>query len=149
VRPRPRVGPRKVRLILAATAELEDLGRTGVATEGARGCIQAYVRYHDDRGLPLPAYLETELPTFAAEPGDRPLPGGSLTLTRREIEVATAFDYAEFVRTRRSVRHFTGDPVSPDVVGTAVEQALRTPGPATGRPDGSTPRTSPVRWSTS
>lgn len=125
--PRAGFGERKLRLILAATAELEDLGHPGVATEGARGCIQAYVRYHDVRALPLPAHLETELRAFAAESGDRPLPGGSLPLTRREIEAATDFDYAEFVRTRRSVRHFTGDPVSPDAVRTAVEQAVRTP----------------------
>jgi len=48
-------------------------------------------------------------------------------LTKKEIEDATDFDYTRFVQTRCSVRHFTGQSVSPDAVRNAVSQAIKTP----------------------
>jgi nitroreductase len=125
--PRAGFGERKIPSILAAIDELERGGHEGIATQGARGCIRAYVRYHDEHQLHLPPHLESELREFAAGIGDHELPGGSITLTRREIEDATNFDYDRFIQTRRSVRHFTGEPVSPKVIHNAVAQAIKSP----------------------
>lgn len=125
--PRAGFGQTKIPAILAAIEELEHNGYENYSTRGARGCIRAYVHFHDDRNLPLPPHLESRLRTFVANTTDQQLPGGSIELTRQEIEDATDFDYAKFVETRRSVRHFTGEPVSPEVIHTAVTLALKSP----------------------
>jgi nitroreductase len=125
--PRAGFGQGKIPAILAATGELERGGHDSHATRGARGCIRTYVRFHDKHKLPLPTHLESQLRAFVADTDDQQLPGGSIALTRQEIEHATNFDYSRFIETRRSVRHFTGDPVSPEVVHHAVTQALRSP----------------------
>jgi hypothetical protein len=59
--PKAGFGLRKLRPAMAAIAELERMGEGRSAIEGARGCMRSYVRYHDERGLPLPAELEAEL----------------------------------------------------------------------------------------
>lgn len=120
-------GVGKLPLTLASVRALETSGSAGPVTEGARECIRAYVEHHDSRGLPLPVELEAELRAFVAEAGPFSTPGGSVTLTREAIEQATAFDYDGFVRSRYSVRHFTGEAVSPEEVRTAVNRALKTP----------------------
>ncbi|MCA1363370.1 nitroreductase family protein [Bradyrhizobium sp. IC3069] len=120
-------GQRYIPIVLAGIAELEHCGHARFATQGARGCLAAYVRYHDSRGFPLPAQFEMDLRVFAAEANNKPALGGSITLTRRAIEEATNFDYAQFVGTRYSVRHFTGERVSPDAVRQAVGLAMKTP----------------------
>ncbi|MFE7423135.1 nitroreductase family protein [Rhodococcus sp. NPDC057529] len=125
--PRAGFGVRKIPSILAAIRELEATGNVSVATRGARGSVRSYVRFHDERGLAMPAHLEEELRAFAAESGDEPLPGGAVTLTRKEIKEATDFDYDRFIKTRYSVRHFTGEDVAPSDVRTVVGQALKSP----------------------
>src|ERR1700712_1352840 len=125
--PRGGFGGRKIGPILAAISELESIGNGGVATRGARGCIQSYVRFHDDRGLAMPIELEAELRRFAAPTGAARLPGGAITLTRQGIADATDFDYDTFIKTRYSVRHFTGESVNPEAVRDVVGQALKSP----------------------
>lgn len=125
--PRAGFGQRYIPIVLAGIAELERSGHARFATGGARGCLAAYVDYHDARGLPLPAQFETELRAIAAEMKGQTFSGGSVTLTRTEIEEATNFDYANFVGTRYSVRHFTGATVSPDTIRRAVALAIKTP----------------------
>jgi nitroreductase len=125
--PKAGFGIRKLRPVMAAIAELERLGQARFATEGGRGCIRSYVCYHNEHALPLPVGFDTELRTFAATMDDRPYPGGAISLSRRKIEAATDFDYDRFIQTRCSLRHFTGEPVSPDVVRNAVRQAIKSP----------------------
>lgn len=120
-------GRDKIRPILAAIVELERMGEARFASEGARGCIQSYVRYHDDRGLALPAEFEDELREFVAEMEGKSFPGGATAWTRKDIEDATNFDYARFIQTRSSVRHYTGEPVAPEVVENAVRLAIKSP----------------------
>lgn len=116
----------KIEFMLKSIAALEQAGHAGLATRGARGCLQSYVRFHDDRNLALPGHLDAELRSFV-NAMDRQYPGGSISVTREEIRKATDFDYDKFVRTRHSVRHFTGESVSPDVIRKAVGQAIKTP----------------------
>ncbi len=125
--PRAGFGLYKIRPIIAAIVELEQSARAGFATRGARGCLQAYVRFHDDLGLPLPAEIEQELRAFVAEMNDQDFPGGAISWTRKEIEEATDFDYDRFIQTRCSLRHYTGEPVAPETVETAVRQAIKSP----------------------
>lgn len=126
-KPRAGYGQRFIRPILEAIDELERRGRCNVVTRGARGCLQAYVRYHDERGLSLPPDLDAELREFVNSMDGKVFPGGTRTLTLEEIKKATDFDYARFVNARWSVRHFTGESVSSDTVRRAIEIALKTP----------------------
>lgn len=120
-------GVQKIRPIMSAILELERSGNANFATRGARGSLKAYVRYHDDRGLPLPAGLEHELRSFVAEMGQEEFPGGALSLNRAQIEAATSFDYDKFIQTRCSLRHYTGNPIAPQKVENAVRQAIKSP----------------------
>ncbi len=120
-------GVGKLPLTMASIRELESTGRAGSITEGARECIRAYIEHHDSLGLRLPAELETELREFVTQASPCSTPGGSLTMTRNEIKRATSFDYDKFVRSRYSVRHFTGGDVTADDIRTAVQRALKTP----------------------
>lgn len=120
-------GATKIPLILAAIDELERSGEADIVVQGARGCIRQYVDFHDKNGLPLPAHLEDELRSFVARMDAEPLPGGSITVTKSDLEQATDFDYERFVRSRYSVRHYTGESVSPDAIRKAVSLALKTP----------------------
>ena len=54
----------KIEFMLKAIAALEQAGHAGLATRGARGCLQSYVRFHDDRDLALPGHLDAELRSF-------------------------------------------------------------------------------------
>lgn len=125
--PRAGFGQSKIPAIFAAIDELERTGNDTIVTRGARGCIRDYVHFHDHRNLPLPVHLEARLRAYATAHGASDLPGGSHTLTRRDVVDATDFDYDHFIGTRRSVRHFTGGPVSPQDIQTAVTRALRSP----------------------
>lgn len=125
--PRAGFGASKIPGVLLAVSELERLGRKGFITDGARGCIREYVEHHDELGLPLPEDLEAELRRFAEESGSDDLPGGSVTLTRDEVVAAVSVDWARFVGTRWSVRHFTGEPVTPSQVEHATTISLKTP----------------------
>jgi nitroreductase len=117
----------KIRPILAAITELERMGEAEFATRGARGCMQSYLRYHDDRGLPLPVEIEEELCAFAADMEGKTFPGGATPWTRKQIEEATDFDYGRFIQTRSSLRHYTGEPVAPEAVENAVRLAIKSP----------------------
>ena len=125
--PREGFGVAKIRPTIAAIMELERIGHAGVATRGARGLLQSYVRFHDDHKLKMPAEVEDELRAFVDEMGDETHPGGAYTLTRKELREASDFDYERFIQARSSVRHFTGEPVSPEMVKTAVRQSIKTP----------------------
>lgn len=125
--PRAGFGASKIPLILAAIDELERTGNADIIVEGARGCLRQYVEFHDLQGWPLPAHLESDLRSFVESLDADPLPGGAITLTKNEIMQATDFDYERFIRSRYSVRHFTGEAVSPEVIQKAVGQAIKTP----------------------
>ncbi|MGB1237298.1 MAG: nitroreductase family protein [Pseudomonadales bacterium] len=125
--PKAGFGARKIRPILAAIHTLEQLQEASFATQGARGCLKAYIEYHDVRGLALPAELERELRDFVLQMPKRVYPGGAIRLTRAQIEAATAFDYERFVFSRSSVRHFSGESVSQDRLANIVRQALKSP----------------------
>jgi nitroreductase len=48
-------------------------------------------------------------------------------MTRQQIAEATDFDDDTFIKTRYSVRHFTGEEVSPEAVRDVVGRALNSP----------------------
>ncbi|WP_237478214.1 nitroreductase family protein [Lichenibacterium dinghuense] len=117
----------KIRLMMDRIADLEHAGATGFATRSARGVLRAYVAFHDEHSFPLPGEVEARLREFASEDVEKELPGGSIEITRAEVLAATAIDYDAFLRTRRSVRQFTGEAVSEEEVRRAVSRAIRSP----------------------
>ena len=77
--------------------------------------------------LQLPAEVSDELRAFVADMEGNALPGGAVALTRDQIGEATSFDYDRFIQTRCSLRHYTGEPVSPNLMRNAVRQAIKSP----------------------
>jgi nitroreductase len=120
-------GKSKIPFIIAAIEELERLGEMKFATDGARGCLQAYVKHYESRGLPLPKEIEPELLAFVKGMDGHKHPGGTIKLNKAEIESSTNFDYERFIESRFSVRHFTGERVSQETIHRAVGLALKTP----------------------
>ncbi|PYH48552.1 nitroreductase family protein [Aspergillus saccharolyticus JOP 1030-1] len=124
--PRALFGRSKVKFIIRAVRALEKIGYTSVATRGGRGTIQDYMRFHKEHHYSLPADYEKELRDFVSE-RDGLFPGGAVLLTKKEVQNATAFDYTRFVQTRHSIRHYTGESVSPEQIKLAVSRAIHTP----------------------
>lgn len=130
--PRPGFALDVVRSLIAVVPALEAETGPCLATRGSRDALAAYLDWHERMGAELPqndtqqlrAFLDTA-PQDSAQ-GDGPL-GGVVTLSRAEIAAATDIDYAQFVKTRYSVRQFTGAEVARDDIRTAVELALKTP----------------------
>ncbi|KAJ5549257.1 Nitroreductase [Penicillium frequentans] len=124
--PRAEFGRAKVEFIIHAIKTLEDIGYTGIATRGGRGTIQDYVRFHDEHEMVLSADFEDKLRKFVGEMTEV-FPGGAIPLTKKEVQEAIAFDYTRFVQTRHSIRHYTGESISPDQIKLAVTRAIHTP----------------------
>ncbi|PWY68766.1 Nitroreductase [Aspergillus eucalypticola CBS 122712] len=124
--PRTLFGRSKVEFIIRAVRALEKIGHTSVATRGGRGTIQDYMRFHEEHHFSLPADYEKELRDFVSE-GKELFPGGAVSLTKKEVQDATSFDYTRFVQTRHSIRHYTGESVSPERIKLAVSRAIHTP----------------------
>ena len=125
--PREGFGVAKILPTIAAILELERLGHSDFATQGARGMLSSYVDFHHTHELEIPAEIRNELLSFVNKMHERKYPGGAYTLTFKELKEATNFNYERFIQARSSVRHFTGEPVSPHVVRTAVSQSIKAP----------------------
>ena len=54
-------------------------------------------------------------------------PGGTLSMSRSELESARNRGFAEFFASRHSVRHFSGQAIPPSAIQNAVELAQRSP----------------------
>jgi nitroreductase len=118
---------RKIPPMMAAIRELERTGHASYATRGARGCLQAYVRFNDTHGLKIPDQYEADVRDFVAQMEEETYPGGAIALSRAQIEAATDFDYDAFSQTRCSLRQYTGAPVDPKQLENAVRQAIKSP----------------------
>ena len=62
--------------------------------------------------------------------------GGEMHIKRKEVEEATIIPFLKFVKTRHSVRTFTGDPVSKELLTKAIEIASFTPSACNRQPWG-------------
>jgi nitroreductase len=123
--PRPGFGQgyadEPVGFLLDEVPALEAAGLRGVETQGARAAMRAYVAWHDARGH----HLDPRVRTFGSAAGDHP--GGTRHVDRADLWAKSGIDFEAFVRTRHSVRNFTGAPVSPDAIRQAVSVALKSP----------------------
>ena len=125
--PREGFGVNKILPTITAILELERLGHSNFATQGARGMLSSYVDFHHLHKLEIPTEIRDELLNFVKKMYGKKYPGGAYTLTLKELKEATNFNYERFIQARSSVRHFTGEPVSPDVVRIAVSQSIKAP----------------------
>ena len=96
---------------------------SSVATRGARSSIAAYLRYHKDLDMTFPPLEEFLASGEAVDPGT----AGTIELTRDQVANTTQIPYEEFVNSRYSVRHYTGEPVQPEEIEKAVSLANRSP----------------------
>lgn len=122
--PRPGFGLSTVEYLLVAVPKLEAKAGPSVATRGARGSLAQYVAFHDGRGqgdLIAPGLRE-----FVAD-APAGLPGGAFSMTRAELDAATAIDFDRFARARYSARQFTGAPVPEEDIRAAIATALKSP----------------------
>jgi nitroreductase len=125
--PRPGFGVSAIILSMKAIIKLENLGCTGIATQGARGMLQSYVDFHKENDFEINLDIKGDLIDFIKSATRKSHIGGSYKLSRKYLSESTNFDYERFIQSRSSVRHFTGDQVDPKVVKTAVRQSLKAP----------------------
>ena len=125
--PRPGFGVDAIILTMATILKLERLGVIGVAIKGGRGMLQSYVDFHNENGFEIDEKIKDDLIQFVNRMPNENNPGGSYTLSLEELRKASDFDYENFIQSRSSVRHFTGDQVDPEIVKTAVRQSLKAP----------------------
>lgn len=123
--PRPGFGQGTIDYLLKAVPLLESRRGPCVATSGARGSMRRYVEFHD--AMDAAKDVRDDLRAFVEADPELDRPGGTVTLSRDEIAAATDFDFERFVRTRYSVRQFTGAPVAAEAIEQAVALALKTP----------------------
>ena len=125
--PRPGFGVNAIVLSMAAISKLESIGCNGIATKGARGMLQSYVDFHKRNKFDIDDKIKDKLINFVNLMSETKHPGGSYSLTSKELKEATTFDYERFIQARSSVRHFTGGSIDPSMVKTAVRQSLKAP----------------------
>jgi hypothetical protein len=87
--PRSGFGSEKVAYLLETVPLLENAGCSGLGVKNGRGVLKCYVEFHDQRGLPLPEDLETELRQFVKDGSKHEAVGGLTTLQRTQIADAT------------------------------------------------------------
>lgn len=100
---------------------LEAEGQRGVETCGARASIAAYVRWHDEHGHLVDPSLRTFAESALAQNG------GTFSVDRVTLLEGSRVDFSGLVRTRHSIRNFTGEPVGIDAIRSAVAVALKSP----------------------
>jgi len=125
--PRPGFGVDAIILTMATISKLEKIGYFGVATRGGRGMLQSYVDFHYKHGFEIDEKIRDDLIEFVHEMDNQNNLGGSYSLTIERLRKATNFDYEDFIQSRSSVRHFTGEAVDADKIKTAVRQSLKAP----------------------
>lgn len=118
---RPGFGQAALENTRAMVTHLESGKNAGLETDGARGTIARYAEFH---GEDLPENVAWTA-DYTADSAN--LPGGTRVLTRAELDAAKAMDFDAFARSRYSVRQFTGAPVDPAEIRSAVATALKTP----------------------
>ena len=122
--PRPGFGQSTVEYLLKTVPRLEASFGACLATQGARGSLAQYVAFHDQMGqgdLVSPA-----LRGFVATQSEG-LPGGAMSMTRAELQAATAVDFDRFAKARYSTRQFTGAAVPEADIKAAIATALKSP----------------------
>jgi len=124
--PEPRLGFGKAPLdiLVDMVPRLEAKAGPSLATRGARGALKAYVDYHDARDFEVRADVRALVES--TDPG-MSLCGGTLAMTREEMQAASAMDFDRFARARYSVRNFTGAPVPAEDIEAAVATAMKSP----------------------
>lgn len=124
--PRPGFGSEKIHSIILAVTELERSGHSDEAVVAARACLKQYLELHDNRKWSLAPELDSTIREFLAQ---KPCgsSGGTIPLTRTDVEQATSFDYDRFIFSRHSVRHFTGEPIARETIRDAVRLAIKSP----------------------
>ena len=121
--PRPGFGVEVVRRLIRNIRDYEARFGGSLATSASRVALREYRAHCDGHGKPVPE----ELAAFLADASEPGCIAGTKTVQRAEIERALEFDFDRFARARYSVRQYTGEPVSRDMMARAVSTALKSP----------------------
>ncbi len=125
--PRPGFGRQKANSLAGKLESYIDEYGPDRTTDMAIAVLGAYRDFHAERGLNL-SDLADRLDAISRSPfDDEPAEGGTLPITRAQIEAATGFDYDRFIRARHSVRQFADRPVGVETIKRAVVNAQRAP----------------------
>lgn len=89
----------------------------------ALSCLHAYLKKNAECGHEDPE-LQARIGKLPGTPNDC---GGVITARPTTAEERDAMDYASFVKSRHSVRHFSAEPVDPEKTKAAIRLAQHTP----------------------
>ncbi len=114
-------GQEKIHSILdKLESYLADFGSDDTAA-WAVATIADYVAYHQARDYAVEA-IEDRL-NIVARNVSHASPGGVETVTKAQIQTATAFDYRAFLLNRHSVRQYTDEPIDDDTIKRIVRNS--------------------------
>ena len=127
--PRPFGNDFRDDLIKRTTLYLEQYGLDPQVLSAVSN-LQHYVQFHDAIGEGLPDSVVTSVAELVAAVGEEAVysvSAGVDTVLRKDIEALQRIDYESFVSCRRSVREFSGKPVSIECIINAVRAVRYTP----------------------
>lgn len=89
----------------------------------ALSCLQAYIKKNKEYGYEDPE-LEAQIRLLPGVPNDC---GGVVDVRPLRSDERNAMDYASFVKSRHSIRHFSKEPVDTEKIKNAIRLAQHTP----------------------
>ena len=93
----------------------------------ALNVLRAYRDFHIKNNYPMPKIF-AEIDELENRFRGRHCPNGGVKLTTRDQILGHGMkEFAQFLRSRHSIRHFSSEPVSPDLIVEAVSLAQSTP----------------------
>jgi nitroreductase len=128
--PTPRAGFGKdaINSLVSNTKTYIDLFGPDATTKSVINSLQAYIDYNKPKGVDT-ASLENTVAFLNARQGEiAPHPhGGTIERSRQEIQSAGNIDFSAFLQARHSIRQFTPEPASRELLEKAIRMAQRAP----------------------
>lgn len=127
--PRLRFGQRYIDCILKDLSEYIPKFGYDLAANIGIDVLTAYCKFHQEQGIRIDVLesLLKDLTCERAEDGCGVKTGGSVSMTKEEIQSSGKIEIEQFLKSRHSIRHFDTRPVEDDLIRRAVSLAITTP----------------------